>query len=1280
MKIQSLSQRLWLVMSTIAITGGFFAYYFLVYMKDRQIELEAKKFRELNQYAENIKEGFREHTKRSIRVYGSFECIPPGTLEKARLEVIKPIVQESDFSELLFEVESAIEYQTFANIIDPGVVQSILSKENAGIVRQVEFRINNENYLIFIHEFNLGDVSWRIFGFYVKDQFMSQVRSVNLIYAVGASLFLIIILLMMPLLKLWIMNELEKLRTVNVWFCGFSLVVGGSFLLLILLMANDFFASYNSFPCEEIAGECDLSKNRNARVRVLSDSIESKFTKELRSIYNEIQECKGKYDLIKGNENGTNIMRPNALLNPPIKFTAYSYFNEVLWLNGDGSSAMVMATHGLDSNDVLNIGDRKYFSQALHDSTWIMPDATSGRAEEKFVLQSIQSYISNLHEVGFGTKLHGENGDAKVLAIATKLHTVMDPLLPPGYQFVVIDRMGKVWFHSKTDKNLKENFFDETGWDKKLMAAIKGRSSTGLDINYDHSNHRSFIRPIRNTDLHLIVLHDHDFFNTPIVLTVGLASFLVFILLIIQGIHQLILLSTTYRFSLLKINRFFLAWLRPQKEKMAIYRKAVLVQLLLLVPIAIITLKFHPVCLIICFFTLPIFLHVYHFFSLERVTIQRGWKEQHLILWIHPFLFASGLLVLFINFSGYYYLVPDNFEIVAVVQVLIILTLLAAYLWKPSEKVKRYLLRYRILLFGEMNDFDRLLPLTALSSKQYNILKRWRRKVIRPRPERFENWYYRFLFLWLILASILPTYYFYKIGYYEEGKVWMRYVQLTAAQNQEQRDLHLKNELSGVFGEQVEEMKKLGDYLDVNQEIVYEKSIDTFSSLKHVPFQDLLFNAPTLSGQAELSRAAIYPAAGDNQWTWYEKGFSNRLQYKTYAGDVRYYESRLLPFRLFKGDYWIILLVIIALSVLILYRTLRFCVTHIFGLGLLTMDQYKVPKLFAGSRYFIVGMPHSGKSKLVEEIKKESKINGPIVYVDLNAGPVPVIPIDCPLVIATNFHLDLNNHQSNQEKLEKMDAFKKFTQVPVIIVSNLEPATVLEFYDKLASYYHKEKGDYELDGNFRKCKQAYRKWKNMLSGYSIHYHALKKERQFEDKYIKYELNHGDYLPQHARQLNLHISNTREQEEMVLQVEELSQLYYQALWNCLSSAEKFLLYDLAKDPFVNMRNMKTVRVLRQKGILIMKNSLHIMNKSFNNFILSIVKEDDEMKMEEEMRKRGSWNTLHLILVIAIVSIIVFLGIAQQELFKNFQAILAATAALLPLLARFGGMFTGTKMKE
>jgi hypothetical protein len=264
--------------------------------------------------------------------------------------------------------------------------------------------------------------------------------------------------------------------------------------------------------------------------------------------------------------------------------------------------------------------------------------------------------------------------------------------------------------------------------------------------------------------------------------------------------------------------------------------------------------------------------------------------------------------------------------------------------------------------------------------------------------------------------------------------------------------------------------------------------------------------------------------------------------------------------------------------------------------------------------------------------------------------------------------------------LNRMEILFHYKDIPVIVLSDIDPSAILEFYNKLADYYRHEKGDCGLDGKFSECKQAYLNWNNILTSYSIHYHRLRESRLFEEKDINAELGHGEFLPRLYHQLNTRILTSQDREKMALQVEDLSQTYYRSIWNCLSISEKFLLHDLAKDRFVNLRNMKTIRALRQKGLMVGGNSLQIMNKSFNNFILSIADDDADIKMEQQIRQKGSWNTVHLILVIAIISIVVFLGLAQQELFKNFQAILAATAALLPLLARFGGIFTGSKAKE
>ena len=1264
MKAPSVSRRIWLIVSTVAVIGGFFAYYFFVYMEARREELEAKKFRALAQYVDNIRAAYGERAKKlyepCLRAPRKDCHTQPAELREARLKVIEPIIGQSDFSELVFEVNDKIERQTFRNSINESIVDTLLKKNDVIIKRKAEFTVNDKDYVIFVHSFELDRSTWRIFGFCDKYQFESLVRAVDLKYVVVASLSLILILLMMPLLKLLIMNESEKLHMMNVWFCGFSLVVGTSFLLLMVLMASDFSVSRDSVGLEK-----SDSLTREGRINTLSAEVEKSFVEELRSIYDELEESNLRYGT--GDEPRDYTELCPLVPRDGIQFACYPYFNEMLWIRTDGSQDKLMATHDIKPGDVVNLKKRKYFSRALlTDSSWTMPDSDLGT--ERFALQSIHSYITDNHEAGFGILRVKSDTARGVIAMATKLHSVMDPLLPPGYRFVIVDQQGKVWFHSQTEKNLNENFIDETGWDGKLIAAINGRSEVTLTLSYDHSTHQAHLKPIRNTPLTLIVLHDDDFFTTPIVLTVGFAFLLVALLFFLQGLHQLILFVTTYRFSLLKVKQFFLAWLRPEMEKRRLYRRAVALHVLLLVPTACVALFSKSLDLVIFFLLLPVYLTVYHYFSTEYEEICREKISYGRKLWTHPFFLASLLLIVYVNLSGVYLLGLDRLKVAFFGQLFVVIILSSFYRWRVLEG--------RAYPMMSMTEFTMHVT-RAIVFPNFNAPRfHWLTKS-------YVRSYYNYLFLWLILASIIPTYYFYKIGYYEEGKMWMRYLQLTAARQQELRDVELNSELLEVFGARVKEISEKGNFLNATMEILPEGcdaclSCDSASQSIH----KLIFRVvPPLSGIAEQSRAAIFPCAGDEMWISKGNDLSSELHYYTGQREQRFYRTELPKYQALKGDYAPLFLVIAVLGALLVYRTLRFCITHIFGVGLIRGDRYKTPKLSPGVRYFIVGLPHSGKSTLVKRIRRKEKIlKSDVIIVKLNDSTPVVITSNCKLIIAKGFHLDLNNHVSNQNKLNRMEILFNYKSVPVIVISDIDPSAILEFYDKLADYYRHEKEDCGLDGKFRECKQAYLNWSNILTSYSIHYHKLKECRRFEEKNINSELGHGEFLPRLYHQLNTPIVTLQEHEKMVLQVENLCQTYYRAIWNCLATSEKFLLHDLAKDRFVNMRNLKSIRALRQKGLMVGRNSLQIMNKSFNNFILSIANDDADIKMEQQIRQKGSWNTVHLILVIAIISIIVFLGLAQQELFRNFQAILAATAALLPLLARFGGIFTGTKEKE
>ena len=403
------------------------------------------------------------------------------------------------------------------------------------------------------------------------------------------------------------------------------------------------------------------------------------------------------------------------------------------------------------------------------------------------------------------------------------------------------------------------------------------------------------------------------------------------------------------------------------------------------------------------------------------------------------------------------------------------------------------------------------------------------------------------------------------------------------------------------------------------------------------------------------------------------------LHFHTAKGQSKYYSSVHERYRFLKGSYWMISLLVLIIGIIGVYKMLQFCIKHIFGMGLLRIGSQKEISVEPGVRYFIVGLPYSGKNKLIEKIKTNFDPYK-VKVIDLRTDKDILFPEQASFIIVKHFEFGINDHGANADKLTIFSKLRDLPNVGVICLSNIEPQSILEFYDKQAAYYSTVKHDRELDGLYRKCNQALRNWKNVLSGYKVHYKALQQGHVLADPKKAEELDHGEFLPTLESYITLGAGSTLEREEAILQVEEMSQSYYHSLWSSFCNTEKFILCDLAKDGFVNMRNMKIIRILRQKGIIQFKDSLKIMNASFNNFILSVVNEDEEMKMEQEMRAKGSWNTLHLVLVIAIISIVVFLGVTQQKLFKNFEAILAAVVTLLPLLARFSGIFGGSKIKD
>src|SRR5690606_7195583 len=150
---------------------------------------------------------------------------------------------------------------------------------------------------------------------------------------------------------------------------------------------------------------------------------------------------------------------------------------------------------------------------------------------------------------------------------------------------------------------------------------------------------------------------------------------------------------------------------------------------------------------------------------------------------------------------------------------------------------------------------------------------------------------------------------------------------------------------------------------------------------------------------------------------------------------------------------------------------------------------------------------------------------------------------------------------------------------------------------------------------------------------------------------------------------------------ILNVQETSYTYYFAIWNSLTSQERYIIYDIAHDQFVNTNNVDGIIDLLHKGILVYDHSLHLMNESFTNFILTKVDSEEALERELAYTKRGNWSTASAILMLVIISLIVFISLGKINILEDVNALLGSLAAIFALLLRVGGMFiSGKSSKE
>ena len=295
------------------------------------------------------------------------------------------------------------------------------------------------------------------------------------------------------------------------------------------------------------------------------------------------------------------------------------------------------------------------------------------------------------------------------------------------------------------------------------------------------------------------------------------------------------------------------------------------------------------------------------------------------------------------------------------------------------------------------------------------------------------------------------------------------------------------------------------------------------------------------------------------------------------------------------------------------------------------------------------------------------------------ASPISFVPL---------FEQGINDHTYNQRTLADIQELTMLKDHSIVVVSPVQPSAIIELYRKWIND-EKPANDKPADdkpgekGNSKNTeyKIALRQWRNLFSDFEVYYLSIKPDKKirFTSEIVNAEMNACIYL-QNLALKNKRDGSTLAEDDFIIKVEEVAEPYYNSLWNSFSPDEKLLLLDLAQDGFVNLKNQRTLRILMQKGVIVMdEGCLSIMNKSFTSFILNVFRHDDEIKLTQEAQSKGSWHNIRIVLVLVLIGIAIFIALAQEELFGNINALIVTVTSALAMFSKFGGLF-GSESKS
>ncbi|HEY4048486.1 MAG TPA: hypothetical protein VGM27_16595 [Acidobacteriaceae bacterium] len=427
---------------------------------------------------------------------------------------------------------------------------------------------------------------WVLCGLVRAEAFRSESQSISYTYLLWLSFAILLVVAAYPFLKLIVSSPAERFRASDVVITAIFACAATATLTFALLdvyyLRKDFDQRGQEDPMLTLAKAIDtkFSQERDGAFRQLQDFYEgSTLPEDLHKAQGSSQrhptftgdkgECKPKWAC------RTQILDKIA----PEHLSDYPYLQFASWGDSNGDqrikwSTMSHVTPFINLDDPSNTyypAIKKAF--AFGSSGGPAPVPAKGIGSQ--YSPNTGDYITIFWQL---LDLHGKPAsdlkNAFCASVVTRPISVVDPILPAGFQFAIIQPDGTVVFHSDSTRNLRENFFAETDQNQEVRSRVLMRASGPLLANYMGRGHRLYIYPaLQSNELWtVIVFRDLRVEETMNLEVLSLAS-------ILFAVYAVVMLLGLLLVHLSGRGHVTGSWLWPDSRKAGAYKWLVIVNL-----------------------------------------------------------------------------------------------------------------------------------------------------------------------------------------------------------------------------------------------------------------------------------------------------------------------------------------------------------------------------------------------------------------------------------------------------------------------------------------------------------------------------------------------------------------------------------------------------------------------------------------------------------------------------------------------------------------------------